>query len=81
MFRKVFVSLWSCGVGWTGYVAVMECSRVQELRPSSSTSGGQSLGGATAAWGVAGAGLPFIMADQDLNAAPEEQERHLYEEA
>jgi hypothetical protein len=35
------------------------------------------LGGATAAGGVAGTGLPFIMADQDLKAAPEEQERHL----
>lgn len=39
---------WLCsvGVGDTGYVAVMEWRRVQEERPSCSTSGGQSVGGA-----------------------------------
>ena len=37
----------STGVGVTGEEAVMEWRRVQEERPRSSTSGGQSAGGAT----------------------------------
>jgi hypothetical protein len=38
-------------VGDAGYEAVIEWSRVQEERPSSSTSGGQSGGGPVAACG------------------------------
>lgn len=41
---KVLVSDWSCGEGDSGYCAVIEWSSVQELRPSCSTSGGQSEG-------------------------------------
>jgi hypothetical protein len=35
----------SAGVGCVGYCAAMEWRRVQDERPSCSTSGGQSLGG------------------------------------
>lgn len=45
---KLFRSDCSFGVGVGGYVAAIEWSRVQVLRPSASTSGGQSLGGAGA---------------------------------
>jgi len=38
----------SVTVGFSGYVAAIECNNVQDERPSSSTSGGQFDGGATA---------------------------------
>lgn len=51
MDKKLLVSVCNCGVGFVGYVAVMEWSRVHEERPRASTSGGQSEGseGAVAA--------------------------------
>ena len=80
MCRKDFVSDWRAGEGVTGYVAVMEWSRVQLERPRASTSGGQSLsdvGGATTAAAVGLEVWPFAMDVHALKAGPEVQERHL----
>lgn len=45
---KLLMSDCSFGVGVGGYVAAIEWRRVQVLRPSTSTSGGQSFAGAGA---------------------------------
>lgn len=39
------MSLCCCGLAFGGYVAAIEWRSVHVLRPSSSTSGGQSFGG------------------------------------
>jgi hypothetical protein len=44
VFMNVAVSPCSSADGATGYCAVIECSSVQELRPSAAESGGQSRG-------------------------------------
>lgn len=44
--RNAEVSAWRAGGASLGYVAVMECSSVQEERPRAATSGGQSVGSA-----------------------------------
>lgn len=73
---------WLCSVavGVTGYEAVIECSSVQDERPSSSTSGGQSDGGAAAMAeliiaAVAPALLVFFV--WEAQSAKEVQERQL----
>lgn len=81
------VSACNCGDGCEGYCAVIECSKVQEARPSCSTSGGQSEGVVSTACTAAvvedfcaaapAGAAPFIIDDHCLNAAPELHERHL----
>jgi hypothetical protein len=44
--RNADVSVCNEGSGFSGYVAVIECRRVHDERPSWATSGGQSLGSA-----------------------------------
>jgi hypothetical protein len=70
---KLLRSDCSFGVGVGGYVAAMECRSVQVLRPSVSTSGGQSLGGAG---GAAALRVDLVCEAQDAN---EVQERQLEE--
>jgi hypothetical protein len=82
--RKDLVSVCSCGDGCVGYVAVMECSSVHELRPRASTSGGQSDGsaGVMAAAAEGGSegfaaflGLLPVMANQEATSV---HVRHLH---
>jgi hypothetical protein len=73
---KLLMSDCSAGVGVVGYVAAIECSSVHVLRPSVSTSAGQSFGvagmmAAAAAWLLSA----FVC---DVNAAKELQERQLW---
>ena len=62
---------WCSVFAVSGYVAAMECSRVQVERPSSSTSGGHS-GGIVLGEGVAGAargtvGVVLVLVDGELS--------------
>jgi hypothetical protein len=69
---------WPCSalVGEDGYEAVMEWRSVQEDRPSSSTSGGQSGGGPVTAWGwLALALITFLVCE--AQSAREVQDRQL----
>lgn len=83
MYINCFVSFCRSGVGRTGYVAVIECSSVQEARPSCSTSGGQSAGGRRSEVSSAGgavvdieAGVLIFCFVMDAHEAKEVQLRH-----
>lgn len=72
--RKPFVSVCNSGVGFTGYVAVIECKRVHEERPRASTSGGQSVGRVGAAAAAVDFGFLPAMAKSEATSL---QVRHL----
>jgi hypothetical protein len=71
---KLLISLCSVDVGVVGYVAAMECKRVQVLCPSVSTSAGQSLAG-LACWVLR---VVLAWEAHAEKAAPDVQERHLW---
>jgi hypothetical protein len=64
---KLRRSACSVAVGAVGYVAAMECRRVQVLRPSVSTSAGQSLGGVVTAAALSVALLCELKAEKDVH--------------
>jgi len=70
---KLLRSFCSVDVGALGYVAAMECRRVQVLRPRVSTSAGQSFAG------FACCALRVVLAweAQAEKAAPDVQDRQL----
>jgi hypothetical protein len=65
--RNCLTLLCSLGLGFSGYIAVIECKSVQLDRPSSSTSGGQSFAGAVV--------LIFLV--EDVKSESDVQVRHL----
>jgi hypothetical protein len=71
---KLLTSFCSTGVGCSGYVAAIECSNVQELRPSCTTSGGQSAGAAVGVVPVWALSADLLL---EVKAANELHDRHL----
>jgi hypothetical protein len=70
---KLLRSFCSVDVGALGYVAAMECRRVQVLRPRVSTSAGQSFAG----FGCCDLRVDLAWEAQAEKAAPDVQERQL----